>query len=253
MQSGMPQIIDSHKKIVFISDLHLGAPNDLVSKQRELDFINWIDSIKHDISQLFLLGDIFDAWFEYKHVIPAKFTRFLGKCAELTDMGIQLFFMQGNHDLWTRSFMQKELGIQYISQPHICHINGLHIQLAHGDGMARQDWFYRLIKNVIYTNPITKFLYRQIHPDIGLPLARFFSATTRETEVNPVTFSDNIYHTLLEKHNAHIAYYIFGHVHVPTVKPLSDTSTYINLGSWFSTPHYLEIYEQHVKLKPISG
>ena len=251
MPSGMPKIINTSKKVIFISDLHLGAPNYEASLEREKLFIRWINQIKGEISHLFLLGDIYDAWFEYKHVIPAKFTRFLGKCAELTDLGIQVYFMSGNHDLWIRSFMKKELGIQYLQQPTCITINDIHFQLAHGDGMVKEDWFYKIVKKYIYTNPLCIFLYRQIHPDIGLPLARYFSSTSREVEIIESKFEDRILKMLENKHSQRIDYYVFGHVHKHIIKQLKD-ATYVNLGSWYSEPHYLELNEKTIQLKSIS-
>ena len=160
--------IPTGKKIYFSSDNHLGAPTAAESKEREVIFVKWLDEIKEDAAVIFLLGDLFDFWFEYKHVVPKGFIRVLGKLAEIRDSGIPIHFFVGNHDLWMNNYFETELDIPVYHTPKEFNFNGKKFLIGHGDGLGPGDKGYKRMKKV-FTNPLSKWLYRWLHPDLGVP------------------------------------------------------------------------------------
>ena len=162
------------KKIYFASDNHLGAPSDKESRIRERKFILWLDSIKEDAEIIFLLGDLFDFWFEYKHSVPKGFTRTLGKLAELSDMGIKIYFFVGNHDYWMNDYFEKELGIKVFKKPEAFVFNSKSFFIGHGDGLGPGDKGYKRMKFIL-SNPFFIWMFKLIHPDIGISLGKYFS------------------------------------------------------------------------------
>ena len=167
-----------NKKIYFASDQHLGAPTPEASLPREKKFVAWLDAIKEDAGTVFLLGDLFDFWFEYKTVVPKGFVRVLGKLAELKDAGIDIYFFVGNHDLWMRDYFQKELNIPVFHEPQEFDINGKLFLIGHGDGLGPGDYGYKRMKKV-FTFPFFKWLFRWLHPDIGVKLGHYFSVKNK--------------------------------------------------------------------------
>ena len=159
--------IPSNKKIYFSSDNHLGAPSQKESLVREKIFIEWLDSIKNDAEIIFLLGDLFDFWFEYKEAVPKGFTRVLGKLAELTDSGIKIYFFVGNHDLWMENYFEEELNIKIFRKPELFIFNSKSFLIGHGDGLGPGDYGYKRMKLVL-SNPFFIWLFRILHPDIGI-------------------------------------------------------------------------------------
>ena len=166
--------IPINKKIYFSSDNHLGAPSLEESHVREKIFVSWLDSIKDDADIIFLLGDLFDFWFEYKEAIPKGFTRVLGKLAELSDSGIKIYFFVGNHDYWTRDYFTKEIGMEVIKKPTEFKINNKLFFIGHGDGLGPGDFKYKFLKR-IFRNPLFIFLFRINYPWFGIPLGKFLS------------------------------------------------------------------------------
>ena len=166
------------KKIYFASDNHLGAPTAKASMPREKKFVQWLDTIKHDAEAVFLLGDLFDFWFEYKYVVPKGFTRVLGKLAELSDQGIKIHFFVGNHDLWMNGYFEEELGISVYHQPEEFTFNATSFFIGHGDGLGPKDKGFKRLKKV-FTNSFFKWLYRWIHPDIGVRFAQYLSVKNK--------------------------------------------------------------------------
>ena len=158
------------KNIYFTSDHHFGAPNPRASKPREERFVKWLDEIKNDAGVIFILGDLFDFWFEYKRVIPKGFTRVLGKLAELTDNGIEIHFFVGNHDLWMNDYFEEELNIKVHHNPKQFQLNESLFFIGHGDGLGPHDKGYKRMKKV-FVNPFFQWLYRWLHPDIGVRFA----------------------------------------------------------------------------------
>lgn len=226
-------------KIYFASDQHFGAPDAASSKIRETLFINWLDSIKHDAKVLFLLGDLFDFWFEYKKVVPKGFIRVLGKIAELKDSGIDIHFFVGNHDLWMDDYFKTELGIPVYHKPQVFTFNDKVFYIGHGDGLGPGDKGYKRMKKV-FTNPFSKWIFRWLHPDIGVRLAQYLSTQNKliSGEEDVVFLGEDqewlVQYAKQLLQNKYFDYFIFGHRHLPMEIKLNNTSTYINLGDWVS-------------------
>jgi len=235
--------LETKKKIYFASDNHLGAPSNEVSRVREKRFVNWLDYVKKDASAIFLLGDLFDFWFEYKTVVPKGFTRVLGKLAEIADSGIKINFFVGNHDLWMNDYFQKELGVNVHHKPLEIKINETKFFLAHGDGLGPGDHGYKRMKKV-FTNPFSKWFFRWLHPDVGIRIGKYLSLKNKlisgdenieflgEENEPLVVFSKE------KIKKEHFDYLIFGHRHLPMEISLTKNSKYINLGDWISNYTY---------------
>ena len=242
-----------NKKIYFASDQHLGAPTPEASLPREKKFVAWLDTIKEDAGTIFLLGDLFDFWFEYKTVVPKGFVRVLGKLAELKDVGIDIYFFVGNHDLWMRDYFQKELNIPVFHKPHEFDINGKIFLIGHGDGLGPSDHGYKRMKKV-FTFPFFKWLFRWLHPDIGVRLGHYFSVK------NKLISGDEDARFLGEENEwlaqycrrklteKHYDFFVFGHRHLPLEIELNNNSIYINLGDWIQYFTYGE-FMKTFKLK----
>ena len=226
-----------NKKIYFASDQHLGAPTPEASLPREKKFVAWLDAIKEDAGAVFLLGDLFDFWFEYKTVVPKGFVRVLGKLAELKDAGIDIYFFVGNHDLWMRDYFQKELNIPVFHEPQEFDINGKLFLIGHGDGLGPGDYGYKRMKKV-FTFPFFKWLFRWLHPDIGVKLGHYFSVKNKlisGDEDAQFLGEENEWLALYCRKKLtekHYDFFIFGHRHLPLEIELNSSSTYINLGDW---------------------
>lgn len=233
--------IPQGKKIYFSSDNHLGAPTPAESLPREKIFVKWLDSIKHDAEVIFLLGDLFDFWFEYKTVVPKGFVRTLGKLAELSDGGIQIYFFVGNHDLWMNDYFETELNIPVYHEPKEFEFNNKRFFIGHGDGKGPGDKGYKRMKKV-FTNPFSKWLYRWLHPDIGVRLGQYLSVKNKlisGEEDTKFLGAENEWLAQYAKRKLekkHFDYFVFGHRHLPMKLKISDKSTYFNLGDWIT--HY---------------
>lgn len=242
------------KKIYFISDFHLGVPNDKDSRKREDKIVAWLNSISHDVQILYLMGDVFDYWFEYKEVVPRGYVRLLGKLAELSDAGVELHYFTGNHDMWVFDYLPKEIGLQIHRAPIQKEYNGKKFFLGHGDGLGPGDFGYKFIKKV-FANKLAQWLFARVHPNTGIGLMKFFS---RRSRIATGT-SDDIYlgddkewlmifsREVLQQE--HYDYFIFGHRHMPLDKQLSDKSRYINLGEWINHFTYAEFDGTELCLK----
>jgi UDP-2,3-diacylglucosamine hydrolase len=227
----------SIKKIYFISDFHLGAPNYESSLVREKKVVAFLDTIKYTAQEIFIVGDMFDFWYEYKKVVPKGYVRLLGKLAELTDSGISIHFFIGNHDMWMNGYFEKELNIPVYYQPEIFERFGKKLFIGHGDGLGPGDEGYKFIKK-IFRNKMCQWLFGVVHPSIGIGVANYFSRKSRQKTGN----RDEIF--LGEEkewliiyckdvlRNEHYDYFIFGHRHLPLTVQLNSRSTYINLGDW---------------------
>ncbi len=246
--------ITTGKKIYFASDFHLGAPNKQESLQRELKIIKWLDSIKDTASAIFLVGDIFDFWHEYKHVIPKGFIRFQGKLAELVDAGIPVYIFTGNHDMWMFGYFTEELGIPVFHEPKIVNAGGKRLFVGHGDGLGPGDYQYKVLKK-IFDNKMCQWLFRQIHPDLGIRIANLWSARSRvgSSSVESSKFlgeGEWLWSFTKEKEKKeHFDCYIFGHRHLPIDVPVGDNSRYINLGEWVQFYTFLEFNGKEFVLK----
>jgi len=231
--------ISKGKKIYFASDNHLGAPTAEASRPREKKFVTWLDSIKDDAAAIFLLGDLFDFWFEYKKVVPKGFTRTLGKLAEISDSGIPIHYFVGNHDLWMHGYFEEELNIPVYHKPKEFTFNDKTFFIGHGDGLGPGDKGYKRMKKV-FTNPFFRWLFRWAHPDIGMRIAQYLSVKNKLISGDDdVTFlgEDNEWLVQYSKKklvDKHRDYFVFGHRHLPLEIQLNDTSKYVNLGDWIS-------------------
>lgn len=230
------------KKIYFASDFHLGVPDYKSSLQREKQIIEWLEMVRVDAEEIYLMGDVFDFWFEYKHVIPKGFVRFLGKLAELSDQGIKIVLFKGNHDMWMFDYLSQEIGVTIISDELIIEREGKRFFLHHGDGLGPDDGKYKLLKRV-FRSKTCQWLFSWLHPSVGMAIARYWSKSSRiasnEKEVFVseekewlVQFSN----TLLE--SEHFDYLIFGHRHLPLSIRLDKGSLYLNLGEWINYKSY---------------
>ena len=236
--------IQTNKKVYFASDFHLGAPNHPSSLEREKKIVQWLDSIKYETDLIFMIGDIFDFWFEYRHAIPRGFIRFQGKLAELRDMGIQIVFFIGNHDMWMFDYFTKELDIPIYRQPQVWEINDTKLLIAHGDGLGPGDLQYKFLKK-IFRNPLCQWLFARLHPNLGLGLGSYLSRSSRAKKMKHRKFEEFRgddewliqYCHSIEKQNHH-DYYVFGHRHLPLDITINEQSKYINTGEWLEACTY---------------
>ncbi|HRZ31951.1 MAG TPA: UDP-2,3-diacylglucosamine diphosphatase, partial [Flavobacterium sp.] len=213
------------------------APTPEQSFPREQKFVAWLDEIKHDATALFLLGDLFDFWFEYKTVVPKGFVRVLGKLAELSDRGIPIYFFVGNHDLWMTDYFEKELNIPVFHDNQAYTFDGKTFLIGHGDGKGPGDKGYKRMKKV-FVHPFSKWLFRWLHPDIGVKLAQYLSVKNKLISgAEDVKFlgEENewlVKYTKRKLTQKHYDYFVFGHRHLPLQLAVGENSTYVNLGDW---------------------
>ncbi len=229
--------IPANKKVYFASDQHLGAPTREKSFPREKKFLQWLNEIEKDAEAIFLLGDLFDFWFEYKTVVPKGFVRVLGKLAQLSDDGIPIYFFVGNHDLWMNDYFKTELNIPVFHEPQEFKINDKLFLVGHGDGLGPHDLGYKRMKKV-FTFPLFKWMFKWLHPDLGVRLGQYMSVK------NKMISGDEDFKFLGEEkewlvqyckrklETKHYDYFVFGHRHLPLDIQLNDTSKYFNLGDW---------------------
>ena len=238
-------------KIYFASDFHLGSPNEKDSLIREKKICRWFDSIQDEAKEIFLVGDIFDFWFEYKRVIPKGFERFKGKIAELSDQGIKIHFFPGNHDLWTFGYLESELGLVVHKKPLIITINNKTFYITHGDGLGKRDLKYNFIKS-IFSSQICQWMFSKIPSSLGIKIAHSWSKMSRkkgEKIDNTKLKDDLISHSKKILANTNINYFIYGHIHEPIEIELTPTSKYINLGDWITHFSYLEFNQSNLLFK----
>ena len=248
----------AEKKIYFITDLHLGIPTLEESHQRELKMLSFLDSIKDDAEAIFLMGDLFDFWFEYKTVVPRGYVRLLGKLSQLIDSGIPIHMFAGNHDLWTFDYLQKEVGIQMHREPMIMTLKDKTFFLVHGDGRGPGDNGYKFLKRA-FECKINQFLFRWFHPDLGIGLALKWSHNHRvkkfkkEAEGNYYAVAED---TMLYKYaqeqakkNPNIDYFVFGHQHKPMQYKVDNGATVTIVGNWIRDFSYAVFDGENIKLE----
>ena len=242
------------KKIYFLSDFHLGVPNAAASLIREKKIVRFLESIRQEASEIFIVGDMFDFWFEYSTVVPKGYVRIFGKLAELTDSGIRIHFFVGNHDMWMRSYFEKEMNIPVYFEPKTFVLYGKKFYVGHGDGLGPSDRGYKFLKK-IFRNPLCQWLFGVVPPAIGMGIANYFSQKSRTAAGSePEYFLGEekewllIYsREILSKE--HFDYFIFGHRHLPIDFQLSASSRYINLGEWMQSFSYAVFDGNTVELK----
>ncbi len=245
-------------KYYFISDVHLGLYPKEKSLEREKLLVQWLDEIKHEAAELYLMGDVFDFWHEYKHVVPKGFTRFLGKLAELTDNGTKLYFFSGNHDIWAYGYFRDELGAEIHHKPLIRELNGYRFFLSHGDGLGPGDFSYKFLKK-IFTSKLLQFLFARFHPNFALWLGQTWSKNSRyskgivgkefggEDKELQIVFARQ---TLSKEH---FDFFLFGHRHIPFDVRLGEKTRVVNLGDWIYSFTYGVLNENGFELKQYQG
>lgn len=235
----------NNKKIYFVSDAHLGFPNYEQSLKREKLLVEWLDKIKLDAEEIYLMGDLFDFWFEYKKVVPRGFTRFLGKIAEITDSGIPVHFFTGNHDIWIFDYLPKEIGIILHKEPIVKIFNDKIFYLAHGDGLGPHDKGFKFLKK-IFTSPFYQWFFTRLHPNFGVGSAQYWSLKSRyakakrpgEYDFKGVEDEWLVQYSRKLLEEKHFDFLIYGHRHVPLDFKISKTSRHINLGDWLANFTY---------------
>jgi len=246
------------KKIYFLSDFHLGAPDYDSSLKREKLIVQFLDEIKYKASEIFLVGDMFDFWYEYRRVVPKGYVRLLGKLAEISDMGIPMHFFVGNHDMWMKDYFLKELNIPVYFEPKEFERNGKKFFIGHGDGLGPGDHGYKRLKKV-FRNPACQWLFGVLPPYVGMGLANYMSRRSRaQTGASEEVFLGEDKEWLIifcnDRLNAKFFdYFIFGHRHLPIDYRLKDNSRYINLGDWIRYFTYGEFDGNNIVLKSFTG
>ena len=230
------------KKIYFASDFHLGAPNYNESRKREALIVSWLNFIEPSCSELFLMGDVFDFWFEYGKVIPKGFIRLQGKLAQMADAGIKIYFFKGNHDMWVNDYFTKEIGIAIISDELIIERNHKKFYLHHGDGLGPGDAKYKFLRKV-FRNRFCQWLFAVLPPRIGLFIANGWSGSSRIANDKKEVFlgEENEWLAIFAKEElqkTHYDYFIFGHRHLPLDIKLTNNSRYMNIGEWINYNSY---------------
>ncbi len=248
------RVLEEGKKIYFASDVHLGAPGINNHRRHEQRFVSWLDEIKHDAQTIYLMGDIFDFWFEYKSVVPRGFTRFLGKLSEITDSGIPVHFFTGNHDVWIFDYLPSECGVTVHHHPIIIDIDDKRFYLGHGDGLGKYDPKYNLLKK-LFTNKAAQRCFSLLHPSIGTFIATKWSGQSRKSNVEKHGTQfygpDQEYSILYAKDllkTEHIDYFIMGHRHIALDLPLNEYSRIIHLGDWIQLFSYASFDGKDVTL-----
>ncbi len=225
------------KNIYFLSDFHLGAPNAAESLLREKKILRFLDEIKLQAEAIFIVGDLFDFWFEYKKVVPKGYVRILGKIAELTDAGIAVHFFVGNHDMWMKDYFQKELNTAVYFEPAEFIFSEKKFLIGHGDGLGPGDKGYKFIKK-IFRNSFSQLIFGALPPSFGIGLADYFSRKSRAKtgKTDEVFLGEDTEWLVIYSKNIlqqkHYDYFIFGHRHLPLDISLNEKSRYINLGDW---------------------
>jgi UDP-2,3-diacylglucosamine hydrolase len=245
----------TNKKVYFASDVHLGLPNFEKSLVREKLFVKWLDTIKTDAQAIYLLGDIFDFWHEWKRAAPQGFTRFLGRLAEISDSGIPIHLFTGNHDIWIYKYLPREIGLTLHRGNFKTEILGKKFFLGHGDGLGPGDPSYKLLKWG-FTNRVLQWIFKRLHPDFSLWIGHTWSRHRRMIEREPVFYGDKEWLILYAKEELKkefFDYFIFGHRHIPGVYQITEKTTYINTGDWVKNFTYGVFDGEKLELKNFEG
>ncbi|ADQ18658.1 metallophosphoesterase [Leadbetterella byssophila DSM 17132] len=249
--------LEPNKKVYFASDFHLGAPDHAQSLVREKKICAWLDQIKNDAQTLFLVGDLFDFWFEHTRVVPKGYVRFLGKLAELSDLGIDIIIYQGNHDMWMGEYFKEQLNAKILRKPQEYYIGNHRFQIGHGDGLGPGDYNYKFLK-VIFESKICRWMFKHLlHPDLSLFLGYSWARLSwkqHDKEAPPPKSINKekeiLYHYCMEEESReHRDFYIFGHRHRVIDIELNPNSRYVNLGDWIQFYTYAVYDGQKLELR----
>ena len=250
--------LEGEKKIYFLSDFHLGAPDYASSLEREKIIVQFLDQIKEEAAEIFLVGDMFDFWYEYRKVVPKGFVRLLGKLGELSDAGISIHFFAGNHDMWMRDYFAKELNIPVYFKPAEFERRGKIFLVGHGDGLGPGDYGYKRLKK-LFRNPVSKWLFGALPPVAGMGLANYLSRRSRaQTGASEETFLGEDKEWLILYSKAKLAekkidFFVFGHRHLAIDFRLNNGSRYINLGDWIKYYTYAVFGGDNLELRSYKG
>ncbi|MBD2704288.1 UDP-2,3-diacylglucosamine diphosphatase [Spirosoma sp. BT702] len=243
------------QKAYFASDFHLGTPTPEQSRVREQSVVNWLDTIRSDAAVIFLVGDVFDFWFEYKRSIPKGFIRLQGKLAELTDAGLRIVLFTGNHDMWMNDYFTQEMGIPVYREPRRYDIGNKQFLIGHGDGLGPGDFVYKRLKTLFESN-LARQLFRWVHPDVGIGLAHAWSRKSRisNQKKGEEQFKGEDREWLWQycrevEATTHHDFYVFGHRHLPLDLAVTDQSRYVNLGEWVYAKTYAVFDGERLKLE----
>jgi len=245
------------KKIYFASDFHLGVPTFEKSREREDKIVKWLEMVEQDAEEIYLVGDLFDFWFEYKYTVPKGFTRFLGKLANICDKGIKVNVFTGNHDMWMYDYLEKEIGVTIHRKPILKTFYGKQFLIGHGDGLGPGDHKYKFLKN-FFASSICQWLFARIHPNFAFGMANYFSKSSRASsgkKDDVFKGEENEWLLIYCKEyikTQHVDFFVFGHRHLPLCSKVNDTSVYINLGEWLNYNSYAEFDQQKLELKSFS-
>lgn len=245
------------KKIYFASDFHLGVPTYDKSLEREKRIVRWLEEISCDAEEIYLVGDLFDFWFEYKKVIPRGFIRLQGKLAELTDRGIPVHVFTGNHDMWIFDYLPRELGVTLYRAPIVRTYGNKKFYIGHGDGLGPGDKGYKFIKKV-FRNRLCQWLFARLHPNLGIGLANYFSKSSRASTGDESAYLGDDKEFLVQFCREHLQnegvdFFVFGHRHLPLDIAVGENSRYINLGDWLRYNTYAVFDGENMKLLEYKG
>jgi UDP-2,3-diacylglucosamine hydrolase len=229
-------------KIYFASDFHLGLPTGSSPLEREKKVVSWLNSVVHDAKEIYLLGDVFDFWWEYKLVVPRGFTRFLGTLSSITDKGIPVHFFTGNHDMWVGDYLSDECGLTIHKSPLTATFNGRKFHLAHGEGLGSKSKGYKILLSIFRNKPL-QAMYSALHPSIGVGIGLKWSLNSRlgkgikleflgEDREDLIRYAKSILET--EK----VEYFIFGHRHLAMSHILHPGIEILFLGDWIMNGSY---------------
>jgi len=240
-------------KIYFVSDLHLGVPGRTTSEAREQSFVRWLRSIREEADCIYLLGDLFDFYFEYKTVVPKGYVRLLGELASIADSGVEMHFFTGNHDMWIFKYFEEELGITTHRAPVIHHLQGKTLYIGHGDGLGPGDRGYKVLKQ-IFNNKVCQWLFERIHPNLGIGIANYWSRKSRYSNPDKIRFEKErewlvAYCNTMLGRQPDIDYFLLGHRHLPIIHTLENgISKYVNTGEWLYSQSYAYLEDGQIHL-----
>lgn len=248
----------TYKKTYFISDVHLGAPALNNNPEREKLFVSWLEEAGKDAGEIFMLGDIFDFWYEYKKVVPRGFVRTLGKIAELTDKGITVHFFTGNHDVWVYDYLPSETGVIVHRENYVYTIGDKVFYLGHGDGLNPNEKGYLMLKR-LFTSKTAQFMFSRLHPNIALWFGHKWAKNSRMSKgTTPEYYNENgkesaIQFAINHSQKNKIDYYIFGHRHILHEEEIKPNVKVFMLGEWFNFFSYAVFDGNKVELKKYSN
>jgi len=234
-------------KLYFASDFHLGTPSYTSTREREQRLVRWLDSIKADAAEVFLMGDVFDFWFEYTTVVPKGYVRFFGKLAELADAGVKLYFFKGNHDMWMFDYFEKEFNATIITNELVIERGGKKFFLHHGDGLGPGDNFYKFLK-AFFRSKFCQWLFARLHPNLGVGMANYWSTHSRIANLKKVDHKPGEQEWLVKfcSDTLQTQFYdflVFGHRHLPLDISVNGGSRYINLGEWVTYDYSYAVFD----------